>query len=349
MKSFSVIIMLFLSCNIYGQERVNYIDYHKQIIVAEQQFLYYDNLNAAFEQYKKTFDKWDKPFAKDCFIALQLACMVSDTGRAIYFFQKCFEQGVEWNTVMVSPHVEVMFNSDLVYKKRIQQLYDKCRPAYLKTIDTAYRNIIVDMYEHEKRLRVKANAKDSDKQDMSEWMRVEDSNMYELIPMIKERGFPGERRIGYAYYNQINDNNKQLTLQSGRADLERIRIFLSSHVCVLFYHHRCGYQMLKDELLQAVKEGLLHPREYALVYEWSHAYFMSKHWDDDYHEYKCESDNWSKRYNFYINPMYHSTDIKLVNKHRIEIGIGSVNQDEKKRAYAKQNQLFLFFGRQNHI
>ncbi|MBZ0098225.1 MAG: hypothetical protein K8F30_04035, partial [Taibaiella sp.] len=336
-----LLLSFFLSAVlVIAQPNTNYIDYHKHIILAEQQFLYYNTPSGAINKYKEIFSKWDKPFAKDCFVALQLACMMRDTANATFFKEKSFENGVEWNTVLVSEHVQqLFFNRE--YKEKMSRVYEIKNREYLETIDTGYRNIIHNMYAREIFFRKQAKGNEY---MISEWMRVEDSNMYELVTMIKKTGFPGEKRIGLniGIYLQVEDG-KTGDRKHGY-DFAMTGIFLSCHAATLFFHHRCGYQLLKDELMQAVVEGELHPREYALMYEWSHAYFSRKNWDDKYHDFKCTAGKWEKRYNQYIQSAYHYSDIILVNKHRAELGICSVEHDAKKKQYAIENKLYLYFG-----
>lgn len=335
----ALLLYLFI-CPIFlkAQNNVNYIDYHKQIIIAEQFFLY-NNSKAALKKYKQIFDEWEQPFAKDCYIAAQLACMAKDTSNATYFFKKCFENGVEWNTLLASRAVSMLFAEDVSYKRHVASFFDEYYKKYTERIDTVYNAIIYNMYKHEYGLRAIAEHSRNDHDKFARWMQVEDSNMYELVDIIREKGFPGEKRIGMCYYNQL-DNNRDRSLT---------RIFLSCNAATLFFHHRCGYELLKEQLMQAVKDGELHPREYGLIYEWSHAYFSRKNWDDEYHDFKCERSPWDKHYNLYLQPMFYSKDIDRVNKDREEIGISSIAHDAKKTQYAKDNELFLWFGGFNKI
>lgn len=339
MKPLILVFLLSFCYLSYGQNNSDYISYHKRIIAAEQQFLYFGNLEKAFNEYESIFTEWPQPFAKDCFIAAQLACMVNDTARATYFFQKCFQAGVEWETILVSPHVQRVFNMDMVYKKKIATFYDEYSKVYLQAIDTPFRNIIKNMYEHEYHLRRLANESGHEKELVARWLEVEDSNMHELVPMIKKRGFPGEKRIGRCYLDQVSPNK----------DVSLTRIKLSSHVAVLFFHHRCGYELLKDELIQAVRDGELHPREYGLIYEWSHTHFSRNNWFDEYMDFKCSMSPWDKHYNLYIQPWVYSNDTEAVNKDRLDLGISTLEHDKKKTEYAKENELFLWFGGFNKI
>lgn len=65
--------------------QTNYIQFHKEIIRAEQLILA-TQMKDALLSYKNTFDKYPKTFAKDAYIALQIACMVEDSNMISYCF-----------------------------------------------------------------------------------------------------------------------------------------------------------------------------------------------------------------------------------------------------------------------
>lgn len=338
-----IILFILLLFSAATAHSADYIDYHKHIIVAEQQFLYYNTPSGAIKKYKEVFEKWERPFAKDCYIALQLACMMKDKENAIYFFEKCAETGVEWGTFMVSDYITDMLR-DTDLSTKVADVYKTKRANYLAGIDTAYQGVVYRMFRKENELRRIAEGEGKRAHHLlSAWLRLEDSNMYALVKMIKKKGFPGENRVGYYFYKQADDNNRKAPEKDKYPDT---KIYLSSHVATMFFHHRCGYQLLKDELMEAVKQGELHPREYALIYEWSHGYFMKPHWDDTFHVYDCRSGEWEKKYNFYfrIRPVFEHKDLNKVNKDRLEIGISTLDHDERKKKYAQENRLFLFFG-----
>ncbi|MCB0697907.1 MAG: hypothetical protein KDC07_11110, partial [Chitinophagaceae bacterium] len=233
---------------------------------------------------------------------------------------------------------------DMSYKKRIGDLYEKYYNEYKKTIDTNYRNIIANMYKHEYALRRLAEGPTRSEPLIRKWLAVEDSNMYELVPMIKSKGFPGEKRIGLSHILPEQVDDSRTGDRRNTYDFRMVSVNLNCHAATLFFHHRCGYMLLKEELMQAVLEGELHPREYALIYEWSHNYFAVKHWDDDYHDFRCEGNRQDEWYNIFIEPFLYSKDIAAVNKARAEIGMCSLDHDEKKKKFAIDNELYLYFG-----
>lgn len=339
----TILTILFI-CNIslLHADSTNYVDYHKQINIAEQFFLY-NNSTTAIKKYKEIFNTWSKPFAKDCFITLQVACMIYDTASAKYFFIKCFENGVEWETALFAPRVYELLNNNYQYRERIKRLYEEKREKYLNTRDTTYAALIRDMFAAENKSRGESN---NDTTLIAKWMSLEDSNMYALVDIIKERGFPGEKRVGFYYYDQVVSYK---SAYSTKVDYTTSDVFLSSHVATMFFHHHCGYELLKEELWRAVVNGELHPREYALMYEWSHKRQIAQQWDHKYHIYRCELSSWDKYYNLYIDSLYHHKDTELVNANRAEIGICTIQHDEKKRNYAKENRLLLYMGMFNRI
>jgi len=81
----SVICLPGGSCIFAKTEEGDYIDYNKSIVKCEEQFLFQNSIRKALESYRSVFVEYNKPYAKDCFIALQLACSINDTAIASFF------------------------------------------------------------------------------------------------------------------------------------------------------------------------------------------------------------------------------------------------------------------------
>lgn len=125
---------------------------------------------------------------------------------------------------------------------------------------------------------------------------------------------------------------------------------------VTFLHNPCGYQLLKKELMQAVVEGELHPRDYALIYEWSYFNLKRKNTFDTLEtnmglaitcysiKTECSIDQQQYHYNIHIDPADYSEDTAYVNKCRDMIGIASLQHDARKKAFEKKYGFKLFFG-----
>jgi hypothetical protein len=341
MRSFVIICCLSIACAKSGAQP-DYINYHKEIIHAEQFFLKKD-LEGSLKKYQQIFSVYNKPFAKDCFIALQIACLRYDTANASYFFEKCFQRGVHWEALKSVPQIFNMLRDTYPYDKRIKELYESARKKYLSSIDMGLRKTVIAMLMNDH--SHKAGGRDSIRGPI--YTDVLDDNIRRLDSICKKTGYPGEKKIGIWDHEVYEDGS------------HRYSTFLSSLPSIMYYHHYCGYRIMCKELMNAVKNGELQPKEYALIYEWSYAYQKRKKFADDnaekysrylrsynFYDFKlvCDHEDQTKYYNVYIDRSRHSPDTTFVNKCRNEIGIASLEHEKQKRQFAAKYQLKFFFG-----
>jgi hypothetical protein len=326
-------LLALASTNAYAQK--NYIDYHREIIKAEELFLI-NNLEGSLKKYKDIFNEYPKPFAKDCFTALQIACLRNDTTNATYFFQKSFEQGVTWVVLNAVPQVKNLLSRDS-YNRTAH--YNRIHPRYLASLDTALRKEIV------RRIHWDNSRKNSSSKQV--YAAVLDQNIHFLDSLAKHAGYPGEHLIG------ILDQTLYKDPSNFRPDL------LSSIPSVMYFHHYCGLQLMKKELFEAIRNGELQPAEYALMYEWSYAYLRRKQFVAKYkaqyarylRSYNifdfstiCPPLAKTEQFNFYLESTYYSADTTFVNKCRREIGMASIQHYARKKEFARKHSLILFFG-----
>jgi hypothetical protein len=334
----TVLCAMLLCLSVFqGYSQVNYIDYHKKIIGAEELFLQ-GKVDSSLMCYRKIFTGYDKCFAKDCFNALQLACMTYDTMDANYFFKKCFENGVSWTAINYAGQINRTFNRFQGYKERTKELYDVCRATYYKTVDIKARSEVMAMRYKD---GIVKSSIPFGVQTRDEWAAlysgVLDANIQELVRISQMSGLPGEHRVGFSDHD--------LDFDCEQSDVELIPI-----ASLLFFHHGCGYWLLKKELMDAVIKGELHPREYALIYEWSfedltlHPSEPGKNDVCRFYKVKCNTEKQDRHYNLYLNHNKDWSDIVFVNKCRADLGISTVAHDELKKQYAKKYGLRLFYG-----
>ena len=103
---------------------MNYFIYHQKIIYAEELFLK-DSIQASLIAYKNIFTEY-KPFAKDAFIALELACMRKDTAQSIYFFEQCFKSGVNWDVFDKVLYIKDILDKNIAYHSHPELLAKVC-------------------------------------------------------------------------------------------------------------------------------------------------------------------------------------------------------------------------------
>lgn len=355
-------LILILFC-IDANANENYINYHKEIIVAERYFLI-GEFKTSLEKYKSVFTTYKKPFAKDCLIAAQIACLSYDTVNARYFFEKGFEHGLNWGVLNRIDIIRNILINSRAYEQSLRKLYEPARKKFIQSLDTTLRFRVLMMLHNDGYYKISVAQKyRNESADTAHWRTGDslyaiclDKNTLELQEIIKKRGYPGEHLIGLLDEGIDNHNPDSVSVLPNSTP---VYITVSSVPSVMYYHNRYGYQLMRNELLEAVKNGELNPREYAMIQEWS--YNAIKDWDDYSKRYggnpqfkssrnfpaikvKCNIALRDCRYNLFIDRYYYTKDTALVDKCRKEIGMCSLLHDKNKKEFEKTHGLKLYFG-----
>lgn len=330
---FLSLLMLMISSN-HLTASVNYITYHKEIIKAEEAFIE-GEIQKSLTLYEDIFTKY-RPFAKDCFIALQLACMQKDTAKSTMFFEYSFASGITWSMLESSSHIQKIIGTYPQYQNFIYNLYKVERKKYLQSLDfplrCQYLNLCSKDYAFKNLGQHWGHKEFSD----STYAAVTRENVESLIGLTKRFGFKGDLGVGY--------KNSEIDETGGR-DISLIPIIVP-----IFLHNSCAFIKLKNELYQAVQNGELHPRWYATFHDWALNELQDVSNDGSrtnfywrfYRSY-CKSEPSTEYYNFWAN---HRTDKDpdYVDKCREKLGISSKAHDQKKDAFGKANNIIVFFG-----
>jgi hypothetical protein len=296
------------------------------------------------------FTEYRKPFAKDCFNALQLACWNNDTASASWLFPKAFERGVSWTVIEVSPIITEFFGGRLQYREWVRSIYPPCRKKWESGIDTALRAIVIRMKREDdsEKLAISHNPTNSPGfyNAAKEYMALLERNAIELISLTRQNGFLGDNILGFSE-GPIAPNLRDLNDSKKRASYS-----LNSLVDQLFYHHCCCFFSLRSELFKALKDGDISPSMYAVIYEWA---CKNKNMNIlgiksiGYPEgSSCKSSltRCTKSYNICptMSPILMNHNIPFVDSCRAEIGLASIAHFKKKHEYEKARGLKLFFG-----
>lgn len=320
---------------IHPVAKCNYINYHKQITYAESLF-FAGRSKESLAKYREIFSAY-KPFAKDCFIALQFSAMVQDTGSFKFFFSKGIENGLNWITIRKSGRVTRLINETKGLKQELEHVYQNKRTKYIQSINSSIRDSIFLLRRRDdtsrwlsKKNRVRSGyfyyIKDT----------ILDENLHMLISIAKRLGYPGQRMIGVRD-PEIDNEPESPNL-------------LESIASVILYHHYCGYIQMEQELYDGLVNGEILPSNYALIYQWAyHGYYESKGamrgGNNRYiFKTKCEYPPQEKFYNNFIIPWNYCKDTILVNNCRREIGMESIQHQLVKKQFAKRNDLLLSTG-----
>jgi len=341
-------------CHIKLMAGINYINYHKEIISAEELFMS-ANHNAAVEAYKRIFRRYPKSFVKDWYIAAQIACQIQDTTNLKLFLNTCFNKGMEWSIVASDSNLVTLLDQYPEYKECLEKMYEDSRTVFLSVINIPLRYELTAMFLKDQLYHDLQPEKLWD----SLFRAVTRENIERIATITKQYGYPGEHLIGISN-NTLDNACTSLTDK----DLEE-------NTALFFYHQACGFQLLKKELYEGVIKGDLHPREYATLYEWSHGDIKSV--NDTAATIVYVVDSMGTMTPVHVKQIDNSKDLEIcqqsapqfeyrickvmsiakyfdtqtsaqVNKNRSLIGIASLEHDERKKAYALKHKMTLFFG-----
>ncbi len=315
----------------------DYIQYHKEILKCEQRFLYDDHIPKALEEYRAVFERYPKPFAKDCFIAVQLACFIGDKAGAEYFFHRAFQRGVCWYAMMRAPSVKKILDADRVYKDRIELLYKQEYPLFCRTINYRLRDTLIRMKRLDdslKSLITGTKGEELQKREKRHRDAIE-ANTRKLMELTDRHGFLGDNVVG------LMDNT--IPGLERYYDDPRYIYGLRSLVDQLYYHHSCCYFMAPGRLQEALRNGEILPAMYASIYEWAYLDLKEKRPEltlcGPVGE-QCEHYN--------ICPVLpdseKSKNIAEVNRYRLAIGLAPVDHYERRKKFQKETGVRLLYG-----
>jgi len=313
----------------------NYINYHRQVLVAES-LLFIGKFEEGIAKYREIFSAY-KPFAKDCFIALQISAMREDTSSFRYFLVKGIACGINWSTLNKSEHIRNFLRERKAERLLLEQIYSDKRPKYIQSINRTLRDSIYLLRRRDDSGRmISRNNMTYSNHIYYTKDPVLDENINILAGIAKRHGYPGQRMIGI----------KDPEIDS----VEESPILLESLASVILYHHYCGFFLMKNELYNGLLNGEILPAEYALIYEWAYeGYYQSKgQYRGSNNRFifttKCDYPEKDKFYNHYLNPFFYCKDTLLVNSCRKEIGMQSIQHQFVKQKFAERNDLILSTG-----
>lgn len=357
---FAVFIFLLLSFHhteVFAQKK-NYLEYHKQITAIEEDFMDGNSRKAVIE-YEALFKEYPKSFAKDCYIAAQIALLANDTFRLKYFLDLCFKKGVEWSVVEEDSNLKAFLQAHPEIRSAAYANWTEGNRYFVEHINIPLRYEITAMVQKDQLYH--ELPEDYPKKD-SLFQTVVNNNTERFVQIVKQIGYPGASKVGIA--NNRLDNTSYRLVDKCFEDIGLI----------IFYHQSCTYQLLKDELKTAVEDGDLHPADFATFYEWSTESIINatdtssvtvSFLDDSGNEVEtraarrnssvgdlslCSAKNVNADAAYKICKVmevylyFSSFDDAKVNVDREKIGLPSLRHNQRKKDFEKKYGMTLFFG-----
>ncbi len=214
--------------------------------------------------------------------------------------------------------------------------YKTNRLMYLKRIDTSYLEYIYDIALSD---QIKKHTK-----NQKEYGDYLDKEILKLKKYILKNGFPSEKKLGIndsTIFKEIKrpflDITKKARLNKKTTTYNEINEnhLTFSILLPFFVHHECVFYIYNDIIQKEIKNGNLHPRDFAII-------------NDDYLKSgkngRCSLCHGLKHEGFIISNRDNSKkfDIKKSNELRKKYFISSYELDEIKRDYEVTHNFKIF-------
>jgi hypothetical protein len=360
MKKTLFFISIFLIILNFKSLGIDYVEYHKGVIKAEQLIFINNDSISGLEQFKKTFESFDFAFVDDCMEAFQVALYFKRDDYAMIFIKKALKNGFELKLFRyLDLGCPCTFYSDrsnvTIHKKFIEQhkheleIYaDKNYSEYIKRIDKNLLTLIIKRHVREQLFKNGHSglAHTFGEQEV-EYQRICDDNLRFMDSLAVHGIYLGERNLGI-YTDRLADsldmpfhtikNCIAIMLKYYELPANTIvpvddekEYFDMGFVFNMEYHNDKSYDHIAKYKENAIKRGYLHPREYAcLQFDNIHASFTT-----------------NDQLRLMPNFSHLVTDlqtIKIIDKRREELLLPSYEIDVSKHIFEHAHNLTLFFG-----
>lgn len=350
MKRKYLLILLCLSFfnPIYAQQ----MDYYRHINQAEELFVLNHDAQC-FKEYQKAFHTKARYFAKDAYIAAQIALYLKDEKKVLLYLKRAFELGLPF-TALKSATIFQTIETNAIYPE-IVKAFHSCEKL---TFDSIGRDKIYNQCFISDSMKFYMG---KDSKRIEQFTQYENSFRDFLKQEYLSKGiFPNENHIGIAtdsiyedFMNRFGHVDpyaaveKQLFGASNDIPLEYGLVAIFSYSVLL--HSSCSFPNYQKMLFESVLNGYMQPIEYGLLHE------TSVSWNQ---EIKNTQENCTPLlsdayYNILgFNPLKTTQTkidesdiegIKRVEKNRAAIGMQKYSIDQLKRIDQKNLGIKFFF------
>ena len=356
MKLYLVILLLFTGDNMFAQN-IDYTNYHKGIISAENEIFIRKDSIQGLKIFKKTFSDFSFVYVDDCIEAFELALYFKQDAYAMAFIKKAIENGFELKLLSLlstgcpcnfyrNAH-KVTVYEDFINKNRdyLEKYANDCYPKYVSRIDKHLLTLLIKRHVKEQLFKNYQQGLSKDmKTQWTEYGDVCNSNMAFIDSLGSSGIFLGEQNMGI-YTDKLMSELK-LPIKSIKDYAEHLikayGLGPASYVPVnseedyfginpeynIYFHNVKSFDILTKYKDKAIQQGYLHPREYASLLD----------------NGRMKTDT----IDMYLQPSLRKiANTKAINKKRQAFILPTYECDFAKHQFAHQHNLQLFFGFRN--
>ena len=272
MKTFLLIILLTTQLQAVAQQT----KYYSYINQAEELFVTKHDASC-FKSYDRAFQSKARYFAKDAYIAAQIAYYLKDDQHTVGYLKRAFELGLPFSALKAA-HIFSNIEKSAVYPQ-IVAAYQSCqKPKF----DTATRDEIYQRCFQSDSIKFYMGR---DPQKIKAFHETEnDFRSYLFMNFLSKGNFPNENMIGIATDSIYNDFRKRFGHIDPWAVAEKQMFganisstpmefeLLAKYSFSVLLHSHCSFPNYQKQLLEAVMNGYMQPIEYAILHETSIAW-----------------------------------------------------------------------------
>ena len=234
-------------------EDFNYLNYHEQVIEAER-LISEGKFSDALIRYEEVFELYDFVFIRDYKVAAQLAFYLDEKNKGFDLLRKGIGSGwilkdIKKNDVLKPFLEDPEWNA-------LERSYSDLQSRYETKIDSDLKEKVHQMYKKDQKKAMGAlfriGNKAQEKYGSRKFAPHSEDQMFELINILNNHGYPGEKIIGNNFWmSTIISHHNSISGEYARKDTL--------------------YSFIKPELFSAIENGEMSPYEYALVDDWQKA------------------------------------------------------------------------------
>jgi hypothetical protein len=238
-------------------------DYYEKINEGRK-FVIDRDLSSALNSYRSAFEKYDHPFARDCYNAIELSISAKDTINLDFFLQKGLTRGIRIKDLESSGLTTNYLKSN--FYKKIKEKEDSLLTIYSSKINWELRNEVNQMFLEDQKMRELYYKSSFFKKRKigKEWEVLNRKQIERLIEITEQYGFPGENLIGIdrrEMHSKIRTNN-----------------YSAGMPIVILIHHFSQPNLSYDSLLlEEVKEGYLYNEHFATICDFEAQFGKAKY------------------------------------------------------------------------
>ena len=243
-------LILSMACNLVQSQEFDYTKYHKYSLEAEQ-LIANENYDDALKIYDKVFNDYAFVFQRDCKIATQLALYQGQKDLAFQYLRQGVSSGWEMKEIKKNDFLKKL--QDHPQWQAFENEYPTLYADYESSLNSELRSRVRKMFSRDQKKALGAlfriGSKGQDKYAEKKFAPHSEQQMKELIKILSEFGYPGEKLIGNDFWTStILSHHNSISEAYARQDTI--------------------YPLVKPELKKALARGEVSPFELVLIDEW---------------------------------------------------------------------------------